>query len=208
MLELPPEKKNSYIYFGLRNDYLQKTSQGSVCGSLALHLKKMIFSKKKTSQASVGGFHWARHLKKMIFTKKNLPGVGLRFLGPLLEAGNFPTEEVLDGVAANMADTHLSIDVANLRFLQQERRHNYTTPKSFLELVSFYIEMLTVRQARVTENFERLEKGLTIMEQVQERVANLKEDLKTTMLQVEEKKTSTGALIEQVRLGKFSRNCF
>jgi hypothetical protein len=37
-----------------------------------------------------------------------------------------------------MAETHLSIDVANEKFRKLERRNNYTTPKSFLELISFY----------------------------------------------------------------------
>jgi len=37
-----------------------------------------------------------------------------------------------------MADVHLSIDVANEKFRKLERRFNYTTPKSFLELIDFY----------------------------------------------------------------------
>merc|ERR1719316_2498522 len=97
-----------------------------------------------------------------------------------------------------MAEVHLSIDDANKKFLEQERRHNYTTPKSFLELIAFYIAMLGKKQAGVEVNIERLEKGLTIMEQVQSKVEGLKEDLKITMVQVEEKKVATNALIEQV----------
>jgi hypothetical protein len=58
--------------------------------------------------------------------------------------------------------------------------------------------MLCARQSEVTVNTERLETGLTIMEQVQNKVAGLKEDLKVMMLQVEEKKNATGILITQV----------
>merc|ERR1719253_1001637 len=105
---------------------------------------------------------------------------------------------MLEAVAANMAETHLSIEHANKLFLQQERRYNYTTPKSFLELISFYKKMLVSRQADVITNAERLERGLTIMEQVQEKVAGLKEDLKLMMVQVEEKKSATAVLIDQV----------
>merc|ERR1712159_212867 len=54
------------------------------------------------------------------------------------------------------------------------------------------------KQSRVENNVDRLEKGLTIMEQVQEKVAGLKEDLKITMVQVEEKKAATAILIENV----------
>jgi len=37
-----------------------------------------------------------------------------------------------------MAEVHLSIGEANKLFLAQERRYNYTTPTSFLELINFY----------------------------------------------------------------------
>ena len=47
-------------------------------------------------------------------------------------------EELLGPISNNMAATHGSIDDANLKFLKQNRRFNYTTPKSFLELISFY----------------------------------------------------------------------
>ena len=41
-----------------------------------------------------------------------------------------------------MAEVHSSIDDANLRYLKFERRYNYTTPKSFLELIEFYKKLL------------------------------------------------------------------
>merc|ERR1711862_645633 len=66
------------------------------------------------------------------------------------------------------------------------------------ELIDFYIQMLQKKQESVNLTVERLEKGLTIMEQVQAKVDGLKEDLNVTMIQVEEKKKATGILIEQV----------
>jgi dynein heavy chain len=41
-----------------------------------------------------------------------------------------------------MAEVHLSIDYANQKYLQLERRYNYTTPKSFLELIEYYKKLL------------------------------------------------------------------
>ena len=43
-----------------------------------------------------------------------------------------------------MSNFHISIDeAANIRlFLKLERRHNYTTPKSYLELIEFYKKIL------------------------------------------------------------------
>merc|ERR1719482_2362723 len=97
-----------------------------------------------------------------------------------------------------MAELHISIDEANGRFLAAERRHNYTTAKSFLELIDFYLTLLKKLQSGCDANIDRLEKGLTIMEQVQDRVQGLKDDLAVKMVQVEEKKSSTDVLIAEV----------
>jgi len=54
----------------------------------------------------------------------------------------FPTNDIRTNIALNMAEVHISIDVANGQFLRLERRYNYTTPKSFLELIDFYKKLL------------------------------------------------------------------
>lgn len=66
--------------------------------------------------------------------------------------------------------------------------------------------MLKSRQSKVTVNFERLEKGLTIMEQVKEKVDGLKEDLTITLVQVDEKKIATNALIDNVTVATEKAN--
>merc|ERR1711972_744008 len=58
--------------------------------------------------------------------------------------------------------------------------------------------MLMKKQSAVSFNCERLERGLGIMEQVQEKVNGLKEDLKVMMVEVEKQKANTNVLIEQV----------
>lgn len=45
-------------------------------------------------------------------------------------------------IALHMAEVHISIDYANQKYLKLERRYNYTTPKSFLELIDFYKKLL------------------------------------------------------------------
>jgi len=134
----------------------------------------------------------------MAWPRDALDGVARKFLVDLTASGNLPDENMLAAVAANMSEVHLSIDAANKQYLAEERRYNYTTPKSFLELIVFYMKMLSERQSSVSANCERLERGLAIMEQVQDKVNGLKEDLKIMMIQVEEKKAATGVLINEV----------
>jgi len=61
----------------------------------------------------------------------------------------FDNDKTRDKVAINMADIHVSIDVANAKYLKMERRYNYTTPTSFIELINFYRNVLTSKQNEI-----------------------------------------------------------
>jgi len=63
-----------------------------------------------------------------------LIGVAGRFLADL----EVPNDEIRESIGLHMAHVHVSIDEANRLFLARERRYNYTTPTSFLELINFY----------------------------------------------------------------------
>ena len=45
-------------------------------------------------------------------------------------------------VASHMSFVHSSVELASVDFFNAERRYNYTTPKSFLDLISLYKKML------------------------------------------------------------------
>ncbi|CEL96675.1 unnamed protein product [Vitrella brassicaformis CCMP3155] len=109
-----------------------------------------------------------------------------------------PQEELRDTIAQNMSEVHLSINQANQQFLEQERRYNYTTPKSFLELIEFYKKLLSEKRAQVEQSIERLEKGLYTLQDTKTKVEGLQEDLKGKMIKVEEKKGAADQLIAQV----------
>jgi len=83
-----------------------------------------------------------------------------------------------------MAEVHISIAVANSDFLAQERRYNYTTPTSFLELIKFYIMLLGSKQGKITDQIDRLEIGLQIMKSTVDKVSALQELLKVKMVDV------------------------
>jgi dynein heavy chain, axonemal len=70
--------------------------------------------------------------------KDALIDVSSRFLQEI----EFPDEDIRTNVSLEIAEIHASIDVANMKYLKLERRFNYTTPKSFLELIDFYKKIL------------------------------------------------------------------
>lgn len=109
-----------------------------------------------------------------------------------------PTEDLRVLLAEHMANVHLSIDSANERFLREERRHNYTTPKSFLELIAFYKQFLERKRKEADLSIARLQKGLTTLKETTAEVEGLREDLKEKMAVADEKKAAADALVEQV----------
>lgn len=65
-----------------------------------------------------------------------------------------------DSVSLFMANTHKSVNEMSAQYLQNERRYNYTTPKSFLELIKLYQSMLGKQHADLQAKMLRLENGL------------------------------------------------
>ena len=59
-----------------------------------------------------------------------------------------------------MAYVHMSVNQTSKEYLANERRYNYTTPKSFLEQIKLYRSLLGQRSKELTTKMERLESGL------------------------------------------------
>lgn len=83
--------------------------------------------------------------------KDALVDVSYRFILDI----ELPTEEIRTNISIHMAEVHLSIDYANMKYLKNERRFNYTTPKSFLELIDFYKSLLTMNRALIDRKIQR-----------------------------------------------------
>jgi dynein heavy chain len=107
-------------------------------------------------------------------------------------------EESTVALSQHMAYVHLSIDEANERFRQQQRRNNYTTPTSFLGLISFYKRLLADKQGKIIEEIDNLEQGLDTMEKVGAQVEGLKKQIEEAMAKVAVEVRNTEALIEVV----------
>ena len=107
-------------------------------------------------------------------------------------------EGLQETVASHMSFVHTSVEIASTEFFQQERRYNYTTPKSFLDLIALYKKMLGEKKADIRVLKERLENGLEKMNSASEQVAELQENLVKDMAIVEMKKGATDELIKVV----------
>jgi dynein heavy chain len=93
--------------------------------------------------------------------REALIDVGFTFLKEV----DVSNDEMRMNMANYMADVHLSVNDANAVFLQRERRNNYTTPKSFLELIDFFKSLLKLKRGALENSIDRLRTGLDILSQ-------------------------------------------
>lgn len=112
------------------------------------------------------------------------------------------TEQVLpekkNSVAEFIAHVHLSVVNMSEKFLLNERRHNFTTPKSFLEQIKLYQNLVKKKSRELQQNMERLENGLTKLQSTASQVDDLKSKLASQEIELAQKNADADALIEKV----------
>lgn len=73
---------------------------------------------------------------------------------------NSSQPQVKESVSKFMAYVHMNVNQTSKEYLVNERRYNYTTPKSFLEQIKLYQSLLGQKSKDLTTKTERLENGL------------------------------------------------
>jgi dynein heavy chain len=101
-----------------------------------------------------------------------------------LEEVELGSEVVRDQLAIHMAEEHLSVMACSERYLQTQRRYNYVTPKSYLELIGFYKYLLEMKRNEAVRLIDRLDVGLSTLRKTAADVAELQIDLTHTMVKV------------------------
>lgn len=59
-----------------------------------------------------------------------------------------------------MAYVHTSVNQASEKYHRNEKRYNYTTPKSFLQQITLYRNLLEKSRAQLQHKMNRLDSGL------------------------------------------------
>ncbi|KAK6645275.1 hypothetical protein RUM43_001551 [Polyplax serrata] len=103
-----------------------------------------------------------------------------------------------ESAAKFMAFAHTSVNSMSRVYLQNERRYNYTTPKSFLEQISLYSRLLRMKSDELTGKVDRLQNGLEKLRSTAEQVDALKEKLAVQEVELKIKNEAADALIEIV----------
>lgn len=97
-----------------------------------------------------------------------------------------------------MAFVHTSVNSISKLYLQNERRYNYTTPKSYLEQITLYSKLLLAKSVELQAKVKRLENGLDKLKSTAAQVDELKRKLAIQEVELKEKNEAADALIEIV----------
>lgn len=95
-----------------------------------------------------------------------------------------------------MAFVHSSVNDISVVYLQNDRRHNYTTPKSFLEHIRLYSTLLAKKTNDLTSSMTRLENGLAKIRSTATQVDDMKAKLAVKERELAIKNDETNKLIE------------
>ncbi|KAA0725373.1 Dynein heavy chain 9, axonemal [Triplophysa tibetana] len=123
-----------------------------------------------------------------------LESVSLRFLQEVEHI----QPEVKDSVSKFMAYVHVSVNKTSRDYLANERRYNYTTPKSFLEQIKLYQNLLALKKKDLSTKMERLENGLEKLNSTTDQVDDLKGKLAAQEADLKLKNESADKLIKVV----------
>ncbi|XP_077291064.1 dynein heavy chain at 93AB [Arctopsyche grandis] len=123
-----------------------------------------------------------------------LVSVSVRFLS---EVEELPAD-FRDSVGRFMAFAHTSVNSMSKLYLANERRYNYTTPKSYLEQISLYSKLLIQKSVELRGKVIRLENGLEKLRSTSEQVEALKAKLAVQEIELQQKNEAADALIEIV----------
>jgi dynein heavy chain len=92
------------------------------------------------------------------------------------------------------------------KFFSELRRKVYTTPKSYLDLIALFTEMLHTNQAKVDEKKERMEIGVAKLDETEGIVNSLKEELIELAPILEEKTVAAEELLKKVAVDTAEAN--
>uniref|UniRef100_A0A8B9NMP8 Dynein axonemal heavy chain 17 n=1 Tax=Accipiter nisus TaxID=211598 RepID=A0A8B9NMP8_9AVES len=123
-----------------------------------------------------------------------LVSVSSRFLE---ETGDIEPE-VKVSISQFMSYVHMSVKEMSKTYLAMERRYNYTTPKTFLEQINLYKNLLSKKRSELTAKIERLEKGLTKLQSTASQVDDLKAKLAVQEAELKQKNEDADKLIHVV----------
>uniref|UniRef100_A0A667Y5V4 Dynein axonemal heavy chain 11 n=1 Tax=Myripristis murdjan TaxID=586833 RepID=A0A667Y5V4_9TELE len=107
---------------------------------------------------------------------------------------------VQESISLFMAYVHTSVNQASEKYQRNEKRYNYTTPKSFLQQITLYRNLLGKSRAQLQHKMNRLDSGLQKLQTTAAQVEDLKAKLAFQETELTLKNQNIEALIAKIGL--------
>jgi len=126
-----------------------------------------------------------------------LQNVAAKFLAPMTQLG--PADHPHRPMIVDFFPFSFeAVNQLSQNFIDNERRYSYTTPKSFLELIKLYRDLLEAKTNTLADRKIRLTNGLIKLKDTEDMVNQLKEDLKEKAVIVQEKALKSEEFADEV----------
>lgn len=119
---------------------------------------------------------------------------------------DLPSEEVRSALSKMCMRIHTSVEDASEKFWDELRRRVYTTPKSYLDLISLYINSLDKKRQEFNLNKQRLATGLRKLNETNESIAVFKVELAKMQPILVQKNEQLKVALEKVTVDKAVAN--
>jgi len=100
---------------------------------------------------------------------------------------------IAEALATESMEVHRAVEAAADRFMKEQRRHVYTTPKSFIDMLNLFKSMFARLYTRLESRYERFETGLgrlrdtkDMVRELQTAIEKLKPDLEAKLIAADE----------------------
>uniref|UniRef100_A0A8C5QH48 AAA+ ATPase domain-containing protein n=1 Tax=Leptobrachium leishanense TaxID=445787 RepID=A0A8C5QH48_9ANUR len=107
-------------------------------------------------------------------------------------------EHVKSSISQFITYAHTSVNEVSVKYQQNEKHYNYTTPKSFLELIKLYWNLLGKKRNELVQKMERLDNGLQKLQTTAFQVEDLKSKLAIQEVELHQRNSDTEALIVKI----------
>ncbi|KAI8438867.1 hypothetical protein MSG28_011209 [Choristoneura fumiferana] len=182
--DLFPDDEVENIIAGVRNEQLKVVLCFSPVGATL-----RVRSRKFPALINCTSINWFHE-----WPQEALVSVAMRFLE---ELSVLPTS-LRDSVSRFMAYVHTSVNTISKAYLANERRYNYTTPKSYLEQINLYAKLVYNKTDELRAKITRLENGLEKLRSTASQVDDLKAKLAIQEIELKQKNDAADRLIERV----------
>jgi len=120
--------------------------------------------------------------------------VGKKFMAGV----EFASQGVRNVVESFLPYSFTQVNLMANKFRNVERRHVYTTPKSFLELLKLYSGLLDSKRKSADSAIDRLSNGLQRLRETAAAVTQIEADLKISLEAADQKRTVSEGIAEVV----------